>query len=480
MSYGHADKIAAIAAGAPATGGEQPTPPVEPPGAVADARPAASPWAQLYDRADVRATLAERDIGGLFRVLKDDAGVTQRTIADLTGQSQSEVSEILKGRRVLAYDVLVRIAEGLGVPRELMGLSYGEHHIYRGEVTVSDPPKGDDDEMRRRAVILATPVALWGHALFGEVPRLPPPDWLVGRLPSRLETIHVEAVADLLAQLRAHARAWGGMADVLGAVAVQSKRLLAVPGEDMIRARLGSVLAELHTEAGWTYFDSGADDAADYYYCQALDIARQFGDRYQIAHALRHAGMLPLERGRFNDSLKLFQLGQIAFMQRGASRGDDPRVTPMTACLDSLQARALARMDLPDQARSKLAAARDKWQAPDAFAQADADYRNADTSLCLGQVDGAEQFAALSVRAWGNQDRRPAASTRILLATIHVRAGEPRGPQLAHNAITAATKLSSDRVRKRLLPLADELDARPSSDHRELARMARKVASTKA
>ena len=62
----------------------------------------------------------------------------------------------------------------------------------------------------------------------------------------------------------------------------------------------------------------------------------------------------------------------------------------------------------------------------------------------------------------------------------HVRAGEPRGPQLAHNAITAATKLSSDRVRKRLLPLADELDARPSSDHRELARMARKVASTKA
>jgi tetratricopeptide (TPR) repeat protein len=361
-----------------------------------------------------------------------------------------------------------------------MGLSYGEHHIYRGEVTVSDPPKGDDDEMRRRAVILAAPVALWGHALFGEVPRLPPPDWLVGRLPSRLETIHVEAVADLLAQLRAHARAWGGMADVLGAVAVQSKRLLAVPGEDMIRARLGSVLAELHTEAGWTYFDSGADDAADYYYCQALDIARQFGDRYQIAHALRHAGMLPLERGRFNDSLKLFQLGQIAFMQRGASRGDDPRVTPMTACLDSLQARALARMDLPDQAKSKLAAARDKWQAPDAFAQADADYRNADTSLCLGQVDGAEQFAALSVRAWGNRDRRPAASTRILLATIHVRAGEPRGPQLAHNAITAATKLSSDRVRKRLLPLADELDARPSSDHRELARMARQVAATRA
>jgi hypothetical protein len=292
--------------------------------------------------------------------------------------------------------------------------------------------------------------------------------------------IHVEAVADLLAQLRACARTWGGMAEVLGAVAVQSKRLLAVPGEDIIRARLGSVLAELHTEAGWTYFDSGVDDAADYYYCQALDIARRFGDRYQIAHALRHAGMLPLERGRFNDSLKLFQLGQIAFMPLdGSSSKDDPRVAPMTACLDSLQARALARMDLPDQAKSKLAAARDKWQAPDTFAQADADYRNADISLCLGQVDGAEQFAALSVRAWGDRDRRPAASTRILLATIHVRAGEPRGPQLAHNAITAAAKLSSDRVRHRLLPLAEELNTRRGSDYQELARMARQVTATR-
>jgi hypothetical protein len=37
--------------------------------------------------------------------------------------------------------------------------------------------------------------------------------------------IHVEAVADLLAQLRACARTWGGMAEVFGAVAVQSKRL---------------------------------------------------------------------------------------------------------------------------------------------------------------------------------------------------------------------------------------------------------------
>jgi tetratricopeptide (TPR) repeat protein len=382
---------------------------------------------------------------------------------------------------VVSYDVLVRIAERLGIPREYMGLSYGDSATYAEEVTVSDPPEGDEDEMRRRAVILSAPVALWGQALFGKVPELPAPDWLVGRLPSRLGMMHVEALTDLLTRLRTWALAWGGQAELLGAAAIQSKRLLTIPGEDMIRVRLGSVLAELHSEAGWTYFDTGDDDAADYYYCQALDIARQFGDRYQIALVLRHAGMLHLERGRFNDSLKLFQLGQIALMPLdGASRRDDPRVTPTTASLDSYQARALARMDLPDQAKSTLAAARDKWQAPNTFAQADADYRNADIALCLGQLDVAEQFATVSVRAWGQQDRRPAASARILLATIHVRAGEPRGPQLAHNAITAATKLSSDRVRQRLLPLADELDARRGSDYQQLARMARQVATTRA
>jgi transcriptional regulator with XRE-family HTH domain len=49
--------------------------------------------------------LAARDIAGLYRVLKVE-GVTQQTIAALTGQSQSEMSELLKGRRVQDVTVL--------------------------------------------------------------------------------------------------------------------------------------------------------------------------------------------------------------------------------------------------------------------------------------------------------------------------------------------------------------------------------------
>src|SRR5262244_3990631 len=79
----------------------------------------------LWGKPEIRAVLARRDIGALYRWLYRQ-GVSQRRIAELVGQSQSEVSEILAGRQVLAYDVLARIADGLGVPRGYMGLAYDE------------------------------------------------------------------------------------------------------------------------------------------------------------------------------------------------------------------------------------------------------------------------------------------------------------------------------------------------------------------
>jgi transcriptional regulator with XRE-family HTH domain len=71
----------------------------------------------------MRAALAARDIAVVYRILQRH-GISQRRIATLTEQSQSAVSEILAGRRVVSYDVLVRIAHGLGIPRGWMGLAY--------------------------------------------------------------------------------------------------------------------------------------------------------------------------------------------------------------------------------------------------------------------------------------------------------------------------------------------------------------------
>lgn len=81
------------------------------------------PWADLWDDPAVAPALASRDVAQIYKHLSA-AGLSQRLIAFYTGQLQSEVSEILRGRKVTSYDVLVRIAERLQIPRGRLGLAY--------------------------------------------------------------------------------------------------------------------------------------------------------------------------------------------------------------------------------------------------------------------------------------------------------------------------------------------------------------------
>jgi hypothetical protein len=77
---------------------------------------------ELWRQPDARRALAERDVAAMFQCLQQ-FGLSQPRIAQLTGQSQSEV-EILGGRTVTSYPVLVRIAAGLGILRGHIGLAY--------------------------------------------------------------------------------------------------------------------------------------------------------------------------------------------------------------------------------------------------------------------------------------------------------------------------------------------------------------------
>ena len=110
---------------------EQPVPPL-PPGV--DGRPVGGRWRptlgppELWRDPRMRDALAVRDVAAVYRMLQA-RGVAQRVIAAATAQSQSEIAEILAGRRVQSYDLLTRICDGLGVPRGWMGLA-----------TTDDPP----------------------------------------------------------------------------------------------------------------------------------------------------------------------------------------------------------------------------------------------------------------------------------------------------------------------------------------------------
>jgi predicted XRE-type DNA-binding protein len=90
---------------------------------VADAVGCRRPDPAVWEEAVMRRALAAHDIATVYRLL-GRLGFSQQRIAELTGQGQSEVSAILHGRRVISYQVLSRIADGLGIPRGYLGLSW--------------------------------------------------------------------------------------------------------------------------------------------------------------------------------------------------------------------------------------------------------------------------------------------------------------------------------------------------------------------
>ncbi len=428
----------------------------------------------LLGRDEVRAALAARDVGALYRLLKQ-SGVSQRRIAELTNQSPSEVSEILQGRQVRDVRVLERIATGIGVPRAWMGLSYGEE-----QPDTPSAEEGLDEEMKRRALIAATTMAALGQAVqgLGEFTELALPTG--APLPSRLGMAHVHAVGAVTTQLRSVARCYGGQADLFGAAAQLYTRWMEVPAPEATKAALATALTELHNQAGTWSYDSGLDGTG--HLTRALRLAAEAGDAYGIANAAWRAGATLFHDGYPDDALKSFQLGQFQLggFAPATVRVDDPRVLTLTAWLSHSCAGAYALLERPDQARRCLAEVHDGWAPPDAFERASADRSTAAIQLALGQLDSAEQFAASAVRTYSEGHRLGRIQAELLLAEVHVRAGEPQGLTLAHHAIDQANTLQSIAARRnRLVPLAAALEARPSTDTQELARIARQAAATR-
>lgn len=296
-------------------------------------------------------------------------------------------------------------------------------------------------------------------------------------LPSRLDLGQVTGLRAWTGQLRSLAQQYGGQADIVDGVVNRAMRLLSVSGTDAVQQSLRSALAELCTVAGWTCFDSGLHNYARHHLTRATQLAREAREPYGVACALWLSGAATEEIGQPDDALKVFQLGEFGL----SKASNDPRAPGLAAWLRAESASAYAHLGRPDMARSALAAAQDGWEPLTADERADMEWLTALIERDLGRLDVAEQLAASSVRRWASSNnRRDAALPSITLATIHVQAGESHGLILARSAIKAVAPLHSVRARKRLEPLAAALETRPSSDAKELARIARQVAATKA
>jgi len=83
--------------------------------------------ASFWRRDDVGDALGRRDVGALFRLLRQHAGASQQRIGTAVDLQQGSVSVIMSGERTItSIDVLERIADGLAMPddaRTRLGLA---------------------------------------------------------------------------------------------------------------------------------------------------------------------------------------------------------------------------------------------------------------------------------------------------------------------------------------------------------------------
>jgi transcriptional regulator with XRE-family HTH domain/tetratricopeptide (TPR) repeat protein len=421
----------------------------------------------------VREACATRDIARIFRLLRP-CGLSQRQIAARCGMSESEVSEILAGRQVRSYDVFVRIAEGVGIPRGMMGLATGEHHEVR-PVSLSYVDEEEAEAVKRRG-LLSVGMAMVIKPTPAYVKPVAAPDVPL-EPPVRVGLSDVRVYEATVERLVALDRRVGGVAsrEPLVAVSVAGERLLGAQVQPAVHDRLRYVVAEAHRSAAWASGDAGLMDACRSHAHRALDLVE--GDRDRIAQVLCTVGSAEKAYGDVEYAVQVFQVAQMA-----AAVSRDPQVG---AALASEIATGYDTLGYPDKARRELETARRLFgeAEPGTSLPCFASYGNGHGALAaaeqqLGNYDAArtEGMTALQLRP-GDANRCNALDT-VILATTSIRAGELReGVEQASHALALVHQVGSRRVRARLRPLVEALASRNDSTCRDLARAVHTVAA---
>ncbi|MFI7077139.1 helix-turn-helix domain-containing protein [Micromonospora sp. NPDC049903] len=262
-----------------------------------------------WDEPAMRSALGRRDVGQIFMLLNRRHGMTQRRIAELAGFAASEVYEITRGRQVMAYDVLVRIAEGLGIPRKLMGLGYGTESTQ--ECRPEPLPLGEAEQRKQFIAALA------GFAVGGS------PDvevWLpqAGERPASVpEIVNPEAIATVREISQRHREldaAYGGGScrdSARGYLAWASCLARSRCRTPELSADLHAELANLHNLVGWMSHDLGEHTEARRHLAQGLVYAQKAGSATLMADAYYRLGRVSIHQSNPAEALHLFQLGQI-------------------------------------------------------------------------------------------------------------------------------------------------------------------------
>jgi transcriptional regulator with XRE-family HTH domain len=441
----------------------------------------------IWKRADMRAALAARDIRTVYRLLKQ-CGVSQRRIASLTGQSQSEVSEIFRGREVMAYDVLLRIAQGLVIPRGYLGLAYTDNEgMPVAEPSYDAAPIGTEENEETQLLLARVAEVTIGAATLDAASWLHPFEPSVAPIPQRVGMADVARLESITRGLRLldYQHGGGSCRDAVVAQVHWAQRWLGTSYAEDVGRRLHLALADMHNLAGWTSFDVGLYRPARRHFVRALEQARHANELSLVAKVLYCMGRLHLHGGSVVDALKFFQLGQLAAQESGCELA--------VAMLCANEAWAYALLGRRWETFKSIGRAQDEFARADItdapawvrfFGEADLHASIAMTCASLPEPTPKQRAEAIAgfTRSLAGRDAgmaRNRAFELTALAKVHLQDGDlDHGAVVGHQAVDLAERVRSTRVIDRMAPLLTE--ARQRSTHVDIRSLAERIATLRA
>ena len=238
--------------------------------------------AEFWARPSVTQALAKRDVGALFRLLRQYAGLSQTRIATATGIPQGRVSELIRDKRAVgAAHVFERIAEGLGMPdaaRLALGLA-----PHRPPATKEEASPARSRTRRETDLVRQITAA---RNIDGVV---------VAALQSETETIRLLdrrlGAPTVAAKLEAH----------IGQVETGLRYSLRPSN----RQQLAAVLADASALAGWQAIDMGRLPQAWDHFERATAAAREAADACLLAFAAGEQAYVLLDLNRPGEALEI-------------------------------------------------------------------------------------------------------------------------------------------------------------------------------
>jgi tetratricopeptide (TPR) repeat protein/predicted XRE-type DNA-binding protein len=235
----------------------------------------------FWERPNVCQTLRKRDMGMLFALLHEHAGLSQTRIGTAVGLGQGRVSEVINGiRGIRGAKVFERIADGLDMPdhaRILLGLAPRQITAATpGRITPARP--GQDGELMRQITAARSIDS------------------------ADIRVLQAETDTIRLLDRRLGAPAVAGKLEAHISYVEAGLRYSIRPGN---RQQLAAVLADASALAGWQAIDMGRLARAWAHFERATAAAREAGDPCLLAFAAGEQAYVLLDLHRPEEALAM-------------------------------------------------------------------------------------------------------------------------------------------------------------------------------